>query len=150
MDRPTDWVNSLVIARKKDGKRLCLDTRHLNVNTTGSQQLKTLPQSWLVKVCSLYSVKRMGFGTHPFWGKRVPFVTSTPLLDDLFLRCPVGISSVLEVFQKRNDQLFGDIAVVYVVFDDVIIGEKDDTEHDSIQFRILLVRVMLTLLSSSS
>lgn len=47
-------------------------------------------------------------------------------------------------------QLFGDIAVVYVVFDDVIIGEKDDTERDSIQFRILLVRVMLTLLSSSS
>ena len=37
-----------------------------------------------------------------------------------------------------------------MVFDDVIIGEKDDTEHDSIQFWILLVRPMFTLLSSSS
>lgn len=36
------------------------------------------------------------------------------------------------------------------MFDDVIIGEKDDTEHDSIQFWILLVRAMFTLLSSSS
>ena len=101
---------------------------------------------------SVFSIlgEKDGFWHPSFWGKRVPFVTSTPLLDDLFLRCPVGISSVLEVFQKRNDQLFGDIAVVYVVFDDVIIGEKDDTEHDSIQFRILLVRVMLSLLSSSS
>lgn len=83
---------------------------------------------------SVFSIvgEKDGFWHPSFWGKRVPFVTSTPLLDDLFLRCPVGISSVLEVFQKRNDQLFGDIAVVYVVFDDVIIGEKDDTEHDSI------------------
>lgn len=56
----------------------------------------------------------------------------------------------LRSFKNAMTQLFGDIAVVYVVFDDVIIGEKDDTEHDSIQFRILLVRVMLTLLSSSS
>ena len=31
MDRPTDWVNILVIAKKKDGNlRLCLDTRDLN------------------------------------------------------------------------------------------------------------------------
>ena len=31
MDRPTDWVNSLVIAEKKDGNlRLCLDPRDLN------------------------------------------------------------------------------------------------------------------------
>lgn len=31
MDGPTDWVNSLVMAKKKDGNlRLCLDTRDLN------------------------------------------------------------------------------------------------------------------------
>ena len=49
-----------------------------------------------------------------------------------FLRCPFGISSAPEVFQKRNDQLFGDIEGVHVVFDDLIIDEKDDAEHDSI------------------
>ena len=31
MDRPTDWVDSLVMAKKKDGNlRLCLDTRDVN------------------------------------------------------------------------------------------------------------------------
>lgn len=37
-----------------------------------------------------------------------------------------------------------------MVFDDVIIDEKEDTEHDSIQFWILLVRAMFTLLRFSS
>ena len=37
-----------------------------------------------------------------------------------------------------------------MVFDDVIIGKKDAAVHDSIFFWIFLVRVMFTLLSSSS
>ena len=49
-----------------------------------------------------------------------------------FLRCPFGISSAPEVFQKRNDQLSGDVEGVHVVFDDLIICGKDEIEHDGI------------------
>ena len=48
-----------------------------------------------------------------------------------FLRCPFRISSTLKV-SKWNHQWFGDIEGVHVVFDDLIIGGKDDAEHDSI------------------
>ena len=48
------------------------------------------------------------------------------------LRCPFGISSGPEVFQKRNDQLFGDIEGVHVVFDDLIISGSDEIEHDGV------------------
>ena len=51
--------------------------------------------------------------------KRVhSFVPSTPILDN------IGF--------YRFHQLFGDIEGVHVVFDYLIIGGKDDAEHDSI------------------
>jgi hypothetical protein len=35
------------------------------------------------------------------------------------------------MFQKRTEQIFGDIPNVQVVFDDIIVGGKDDEEHDT-------------------
>lgn len=49
------------------------------------------------------------------------------------MRCPFGISSAPEVFQKRNDQLFGDIEGVH----DLIISGKDEVEHDSVLKQVL-------------
>jgi len=54
-----------------------------------------------------------------------------------FLRCPFKISWAPEVFQKRNDQLLGAIEGVHLVFDDLIIGGKNDAEHDGILKQVL-------------
>jgi len=83
-------------------------------------------------VCSLLDEK------DGFW--QIPLVEESSFLCTLnssfgryrFLRCPFGIRSAPEVFQKRNDQLFRDVEGVHVVFDGLLIGGKDDAEHDGI------------------
>ena len=55
-DKPTDWVNSLVIVEKKDGSlRLCLDPKDLNsvigrehfqIPTLTSVEGRNISQSW--------------------------------------------------------------------------------------------------------
>ena len=47
-----------------------------------------------------------------------------------FRRQSFNVNIALEVMQKRNTKLFGDIQSVYVVFDDIIVSEKDESEHD--------------------
>ena len=48
-----------------------------------------------------------------------------------------GICSALEVFQKQNCKLFGDIPGVEIYFDDLIIGGKTREEHDEILLKVL-------------
>jgi hypothetical protein len=50
---------------------------------------------------------------------------------------PFGISSASEVFQKRNEQIFGDIEGVEVIVDDIIIAGKDEAETDAVLKKVL-------------
>ena len=47
-----------------------------------------------------------------------------------FCRLPFGVTCAPEVLQKRNMEVFGDIAGVHVIFDDLFIAADDETEHD--------------------
>ncbi|GFW68436.1 retrovirus-related Pol polyprotein from transposon opus [Trichonephila clavipes] len=47
------------------------------------------------------------------------------------------IVSAPEVFQKRNQKLFGDIEGVDVYFDDIIVAGCDEDSHDAIMSRVL-------------
>lgn len=69
-----------------------------------------------------------GFGKF-HWMSKAHFSAPTTLLSK---GITFRISSAPEVFQKRNEQLFGDVEGMHVVFDDLIIGGKDDAEHDGI------------------
>ena len=50
---------------------------------------------------------------------------------------PFGISSVPEVFQKKNEALFGDIDGVEIIFDDIIVAAESEVEHDTIMRKLL-------------
>ena len=45
--------------------------------------------------------------------------------------------SAPEVFQKKNEALFGDIDGVEVIFDDIIVAAQDEQEHDEIIKKLL-------------
>ncbi|KAK9718523.1 Reverse transcriptase (RNA-dependent DNA polymerase) [Popillia japonica] len=45
---------------------------------------------------------------------------------------PFGICSALEVFQKLNTKVFGDIPGVEIYFDDIVIAGTDIDDHDRI------------------
>ena len=50
---------------------------------------------------------------------------------------PFGISSAPEVFQKKNEALFGDIDGVEIIFDDIIITAESELEHDTMVRKLL-------------
>ncbi|GFX52256.1 transposon Tf2-9 polyprotein [Trichonephila clavipes] len=50
---------------------------------------------------------------------------------------PFGIVSAPEVFQRRNQKLFGYIEEVEIYFDDIIVAGCDEDSHDAIMSRVL-------------
>ena len=50
---------------------------------------------------------------------------------------PFGIKSAPEVFQKKNESIFGDIDSVEVIFDNIIVAAGDEQEHDQIMVKLL-------------
>ena len=52
-------------------------------------------------------------------------------------RMPFGITSAPEVFQKKNESIFGDIDGVEVIFDDIFVAAADEQEHDQIMVKLL-------------
>lgn len=143
VDQPTDWVNNLVIAEKKDGSlRLCLDPKQLNENirrehfqiptfeevTTqlgGKRFFTILDQKdsyWQVQLDE-ESAKLCTFGT-PFGRYK-------------FLRMPFGIASASEVLQRMAYKSFGDIDNVHVIYDDMLIAATTEEEHDRTLKKVL-------------
>ena len=143
VDRPTPWVNSLVIVEKRDGSlRLCLDPRDLNKAIR--REHHRIPTAEDIashlsgkKIFSIVDEK------DGFWQVRLDEESShlctfnTPFGRYRFKRMPFGISSAPEVFQKKNEALFGDIDGVEVIFDDIIVAAKDEKEHDETMLKLL-------------
>ena len=137
VDKPTDWVNSLVIVEKKDGSlRLCLDPTKLNQSLKREHFM--IPT--LEDVTSRMGPNKKKFTVadqiNSYW--QVPLdekssylcTFNTPFGRYRFLRMPFGISTASEVLQKRAYENFGDIENVYIIADDMLIAGADDAEHD--------------------
>ena len=143
VDRPTPWVNSLVIVEKRDGSlRLCLDPRDLNKAIRREHHRIPTTEDIASRLSGkkLFSIVDEKDG---FWQVRLDDESShlcafnTPYGRYRFKRMPFGISSAPEVFQKKNETIFGDIDGMKVIFDDIIVAAKDDHEHDEIMRKLL-------------
>ena len=62
---------------------------------------------------------------------------NTPCCLYRFKRMPFGISLAPEIFQRKNETIFGDIDDVEVIFDDIVIATIDKLEHDEIMKKLL-------------
>ena len=64
-------------------------------------------------------------------------VFNSPFGRYLFKRMPFGISCASKVAQKMFEKHFGDISGALPILDDIIIGSKDEQEHDFILRKVL-------------
>ena len=135
-EEPTDWVNSLLTVEKKDKSlRLCLDPRDLNMAIKRQHYAIPSCEDVLSRLHGkrVFTIIDMKDG---FWQIKLDEASSklctfnTPFGRYSFKRLPFGISSAPEVFQKYNEDIFGDISNTHIVFDDLIIAGSDDAEHD--------------------
>ncbi|XP_030763270.1 uncharacterized protein K02A2.6-like [Sitophilus oryzae] len=144
VQKPTDWVNALVLVRKPDKKlRICLDPLDLNKvikreychiptleeitsKLAGSTIFSTLDatQGFYSILLDDASADLCTFGT-PFGRYR-------------FLRLPYGIKSAPEVFQSRFKQIFN-LEGVDVYIDDILIWGKTKSEHDERLKKVLQI-----------
>ena len=137
VNEPSDWVNPLVITRKKDGNiRICLDPTELNKSIR--RQHHSIPtfdelcaQMPNAKVFSTLDADR-GFWQVKLTEKSSEYVTFiTPFGRFKFKVMPFGISPATEVFQSCFDSIFGDIEGVIILIDDILVWGSNIQEHDA-------------------
>eukprot|EP00794_Sanderia_malayensis_P014552 gene14552-16054_t len=146
VEKPTDWVNALVVVSKPNGKlRICLDPRPLNKaikrqhhkfptaeeiisEMSGAQFFTKLDASngyWQIKVDD-ESAALLTFGT-PFGRYR-------------FKRLPFGVHSASEVFQVEVANIIAGIEGCANSQDDIIVWGASKQEHDQ-RVRACLTRI---------
>ena len=143
VERPTPWVNSLVIVEKRDGSlRLCLDPRDLNKAIYREHHRIPTAEDVASRLSGkkLFSIvdEKDGFWQVPLDDESSHLCTfNTPYGRYRFKRMPFCIKSAPEIFQKKYENIFGDIDGVEVIFDDIIIAAADEHEHDLIMRKLL-------------
>ncbi|KAJ0172603.1 hypothetical protein K1T71_011742 [Dendrolimus kikuchii] len=133
---PTQWVHPLVlVAKKNNGIRVCLDPRELNVAVRRAHfQLPTLAEmAARMHGAAVFSVLDANSG---FWTVQLDDASAdlctfaTPFGRYQFLRLPFGISCASEVFHGKLRQLLENLQGVDNFIDDVIIWGRNRKEHD--------------------
>lgn len=136
VEYPTDFVNSLIIVEKPDGRiRLCIDPRQLNDQIMREHfTIPTLDDIlYRLNGKSLFTVIDLSDG---FWQVQLDNESADLTCFNThkgryrFNRLPFGLSIAPEVFQKCMVKIFGGLANVDIYFDDLIISGSNKEEHD--------------------
>ena len=143
VNEPTEWVNSFVATKKKNGAlRVCLDPCNLNEAVKRQHYSIPTPEDVRSRLAgkSIFSILDEKDG---YWQIKLDEPSSklctfnTPWCRFRFLRLPFGIRSASEVFQQKNCKTFGDIPGVYLIADDMIIAASSEQEHDAILQKVM-------------
>ncbi|XP_026278484.2 uncharacterized protein K02A2.6-like [Frankliniella occidentalis] len=133
---PESWVSNIVIVTKPNGSiRICVDPVDLNKSILREPYL--IPTVAEIserlnhqKFYTLLDLKDGFYHIELDEKSSYKCCFSTPFGIFRFLRCPFGLASAPELFQKLNEQVFGGIPNVLIYFDDVLAFGKTEEEHD--------------------
>ena len=123
--RPTDWVNSLVIREKENGRlRLCLNHHPIPI----LEQIT--PKLTGAKLFSKLDAR------NGYWNVKLDEESSylttfnTPFGRYRFLRMPFGLRMSQDIFQFKIDETYRDCQGAIGIADDVTVYGKNEKEHD--------------------
>ena len=131
------WISPIVVSRKRNGKiRLCVDLRKVNgaIETSGypipdmEEMLNQLNGSVMFSCLDLKSAYHQ-LNLHEEARDLTAFVTHSGLYR--YVRCPYGLKSLPQCFQKVMETLLRGLPGVQVYLDDVVICGRTRAEHDS-------------------
>ena len=134
---PTEWVNSLVVVEKPDGKlRICLDPKDLNEAIKRPHyQMPTLDDA-LAKMAGAKFFSKLD-AKSGYWQLKLDEASSllttfnTPFGRYRFNRLPFGVVCAQDIFQRKMDELFEGMAGVTSLVDDIVVTGTTREEHDS-------------------
>ena len=138
-EEPTDWMSSLVVTEKPNGKlRVCIDPQHLNTALKRSHYPlpvieDILPELADVKVFSKADLKD-GFLQIQLDEDSSKLTTfQTPWGRYRYLRMPFGISPAPECFQRKLDQNLEGLEGIYKVADDILITGRGASKEEAVR-----------------
>ncbi|XP_053403100.1 uncharacterized protein K02A2.6-like [Mercenaria mercenaria] len=139
VDTPTDWVSSLVVVKKANGKlRICIDPKPLNKALKRSHYLlpvveDLLPELSNAKVFSKCDVKNAFW--HVVLDEKSSYLTTfeTPFARYRWLKMPFGISPAPEYFQQFLEQNLTGLSGIKAIADDIIIYGKGETYEEALR-----------------
>ncbi|XP_052797485.1 uncharacterized protein K02A2.6-like [Mya arenaria] len=137
VNEPTDWVSSMVVAEKANGKiRICLDPRDLNKAIQRPHYpLRTLDDILPQLSGAKYFTKldaRSGY-----WALKLEressFLTCFNTLYGRYryVRVPFGLKSSGDLFVQKIDACLEGLSGVAVIVDDILVYGSSREEHDS-------------------
>jgi transposase InsO family protein len=131
---PSDWISSLVVVKKPNKLRVCMDPSDLNaVLKRPHYQIPTveelLPELNKAKVFTVLDAKD-GFLQVELDEKSSKLTTMwTPFGRYRWLRLPFGIAPAPEEFQRRQHEFFEGMSGVAVIADDVLVYGCGETQE---------------------
>ena len=135
VDESTDWVNSMVIVEKRDGKlRICLDPHDLNKAIKKEHYSMQSAESIMADMAGAKYFSKLD-ASSVYWQIKVDEESSKLLAFNTsfgrykYKRLPFGILSASEVFQKKISQIIEGISSCVKVQDDIIVRGKTKHEH---------------------
>ena len=134
---PTEWVSSLVYARKQSGKlRICLDPRDLNKAIMRPHYpTKNLEDvSYKLKGAKIFSKldARQGYwAIHLDHESSLKTTFNSPHGRYRFLRLPFGLNLSQDVFQLKMDMIIENCPGTLGIADDIAVFGKNEEEHDA-------------------
>ena len=139
---PTDWVSSMVTVVKAEKVRICLDPKDLNKAIkrehypipTVEEVVASFPGA---QVWSVLDAKSGFLQIQLDHESSLLTTFNTPQGRYRWLRLPFGVKSAPEIFQRIMDTMLEDIPGARAVMDDILIGARDEKEHDRILEQVL-------------
>ncbi|UYV65688.1 K02A2.6-like [Cordylochernes scorpioides] len=134
----SSWISNLVLVKKQNKLRVCLDPRDLNkVIKRPHFQIPTideiLPSLNNAKIFTVVDAKG-GFWQVKLDSQSSDLTTfSTPFGRYKWLRMPFGISAAPEEFQRRLHEVIEGLGSVKVIADDILVFGKGNTTEDAIR-----------------
>ena len=136
IQEPTDWVSSLVVQTKDNGKlRICLDPKYLNSAIKRQHYPIPTNEDIVDKLVGAKVFSKLDCSSG-YWQIKVSDESSrllcfnTPYGRYCFTRLPFGVHIASEVFQQKLEAVLEGLEGVANSQDDMIVWGKDKSEHD--------------------
>ena len=137
IDEPTEWVSSLVIIEKADGRlRVCLDPSDLNRVIKREYYPMPTAETVMSEMSEGKYFSKLD-ASNGYWQIKVDEESSKLLTFNTlfgrhrFIRLPFGILSASEVFQKKIAEIIQGLDGCTNVQDDILVWGSTKEQHDA-------------------
>uniref|UniRef100_A0A8C5Q7G7 Gypsy retrotransposon integrase-like protein 1 n=1 Tax=Leptobrachium leishanense TaxID=445787 RepID=A0A8C5Q7G7_9ANUR len=135
---PTDWISNMVIVKKPDKLRICIDPKFLNLALRRSHYIMPTLEDVLYKLpkARLFTLVD---ARDAFLQCKLDTASSymttfwTPWGRKRWLKLPFGVSVAPEVYQRKQHELLTGLSGVEPIADDILVVGCGDTDEEAEQ-----------------